>query len=246
MKLFFQHTAGRITNVDWQYTPVYATFDKDEHEKALQTGWLPHEYEEPLWFQARQERYALKDLEFVKKHKIPARIDFEISHSLKNWDKYEEIWETYLKKKNFPPTFKLTDLFEINPESKMVIELYDYDELVAFSVIRMDPGPVSLQFAWTYHEPKLSLGTHCQYFELYYLSGCGFHYNYVCPGYERTCIWKSRFPGFEFWTGSKWSRDKKVYTELCITDSEIKDVDDLDKVGDLPLEMSSNKYMEWS
>ena len=34
MKLFFQHTAGRITNVDWQYTPVYATFDKDEHEKA--------------------------------------------------------------------------------------------------------------------------------------------------------------------------------------------------------------------
>ena len=184
--------------------------------------------------------------QFVKKHKIPARIDFEISHSLKNWDKYEEIWETYLKKKNFPPTFKLTDLFEINPESKMVIELSDYDELVAFSVIRMDPGPVSLQFAWTYHEPKLSLGTHCQYFELYYLSGCGFHYNYVCPGYERTCIWKSRFPGFEFWTGSKWSRDKKVYTDLCITDSEIKDVDDLDKVGDLPLEMSSNKYMEWS
>ena len=246
MKLYFQHTAGRITNVDWQYTPVYATFNDNEHDKALNTGWIPHEYEEPLWFQARQVRYKLKELEFVKPHKIPSRIDFEIVNDLKNWDKYIEIWKTYLQKKNFPPTFELSDLFKVNPESKFIIELYDYDKLVAFSIIRNKPGPVSLQFAWTYHEPKLSLGTHCQYFELHYLKDSGCEYNYVCPGYEKTCIWKSRFPGFEFWTGSTWSKDKTLYRKLCEIDSSISNVDELDEIDYLPLEMSSNKYMEWS
>ena len=235
MRLYFQHTAGRITNVDWQYSPVYATFDECERQNALETGWLPHEYEEPLWFQARQVRYNLDALETAKKHKIPSRIDFEVVNHLKNWDKYEEIWEVYLQKKGFPESFALRDLFKIDPSSKIILELYDYDELVAFSVIRMNPAPVSLQFAWTYHDPKLSLGIHCQYFELQYLRELGHGYNYVCPGYERTCIWKSRFPGFEFWTGTIWSKDKKLYAQLCERDSNLKDVDELDDVEMLPI-----------
>ena len=109
-----------------------------------------------------------------------------------------EIWKTYLQKKNFPPTFELSDLFKVDPESKFIIELYDYDELVAFSIIRNKPGPVSLQFAWTYHEPKLSLGTHCQYFELHYLkdSGC----EYIIFALVMKNLFGSPGSRFEFWT----------------------------------------------
>ena len=82
--------------------------------------------------------------------------------------------------------------------------------------------------------------------QLHYLKDSGCEYNYVCPGYEKTCIWKSRFPGFEFWTGSTWSKDKTLYRKLCEIDSSISNVDDLDEIDYLPLEMSSNKYMEWS
>ena len=245
MRLYFQHTAGRITETDWQYTPVYATFDVFEETNALETGWLPHEYEEPLWFQARQVRYHLDSLDLKKKHKIPSRIDFEIVEDLKNWDRYERIWDTYLEKKGFSKEFNLSDLFKVNPNKKHVIEVYDYDEMVAFSIIRKEPGPVSLQFAWTYHEPKLSLGIHCQYFELNYLKESGYKYNYVCPGYERTCIWKSRFPGFEFWTGTFWSTDKKLYHDLCQRDSELIEINDLDDVDMLPMMKNPKSIHNW-
>lgn len=245
MRLYFQHTAGRITDVDWQYTPVYATFEEYEKQSALDNGWLPHEYEEPLWFQSRQVRYDLSALANTKVHKIPSRVDFEIVNHQKNWDKYEEIWKTYLNKKGFSENFNLTDLFKSDPSLKEIIELYDYDEMVAFSIIRKEPGPVSLQFAWTYHDPKLSLGIHCQYFELYYLSSAGYTHSYVCPGYEKTCIWKSRFPGFEFWTGTSWSKDKKLYVSLCERDSNLASLDELDDVEMLPLTRNLKTIHNW-
>lgn len=244
MKLLFQHLAGRITHTDWQYSPIYAVFEKDEYEKALETGWLPHEYDPPIWFQARQVRYRLDALETQKRRKTPKRIDFEVCDHLKNWDLYEEIWKQYLATKGFEDQ-SLDRLFSLEPENKIIVEVYDYDELVAFSVIRMEPGPVSLQFAWTYHEPKLSLGIHCQYFEMQYLYELGHTHSYVCPGYEQTCIWKSRFPGFEFWTGTEWSSDKITYEKLCLQDSRIIDPDDLSNDDLIPLNYDFKNIVNW-
>lgn len=246
MKILFQHLCGRITRTDWQYTPVYAVFEKSEFEKAFNNGWLPHEYDPPLWFQARQVRYRLAECLQRKKHKIPGRIDFQIVENLKNIKEYEEIWKEYLKKKGFDEDQSLDRLFELDPEKKIVVEIYDYDELVAFSVIRMEPVPVSLQFAWTYHNPKLSLGIHCQYFELEYLANLGtYTHSYVCPGYENTCIWKSRFPGFEFWNGMEWSSDKNLYERLCLGDSSLVDPDDLSNDDLIPINYDFSKIESW-
>lgn len=244
MRLLFQHLAGRITHTDWQYTPVYAVFEKTEYEKAFENGWIPHEFDPPLWFQARQVRYDLGSLDFQKKRKIPKRIDFEISFDLKNFDKYEEIWNLYIKFKNFEPS-NLERLFSLDKKDKIVIEIYDYDELVAFSIVRLKPCPVSLQFSWTYHDPKLSLGIHCQYFELQYLKELGYKYSYVCPGYEETCIWKSRFPGFQFWDGMSWSSDKNLYEKLCLRDSKIIDPDDLSDDDLIPINYDIKKLENW-
>lgn len=245
MRLLFQHLAGRITHTDWQYSPMYAVFEKSEYKKALDSGWLPHEYDPPLWFQARQVRYRLNALEHHKKRKIPKRVDFEICYHRKNWERYKEIWEIYLEKKGFDGDQPLERLFDLDPDKKIIVEVYDYDELVAFSVIRIDPVPVSLQFAWTYHDPKLSLGIHCQYFEMQSLLDLGFEYDYVCPGYEDTCIWKSRFPGFEFWTGTEWSGDRDLYERLCKRDSMIIDPDDLSNDDPLPLSYDFEKMVSW-
>ena len=247
MRLLFQHLAGRITHTDWQYTPVYAVFEKDEFEKAAETGWLPHEYEPPLWFQSRQVRYRLDALQHHKRHKIPKRIDFDVVNHLNHWDLYEEIWESYLRKKGFSLSFVLEDLFKLDKDLKQVVEVYDYDKMVAFSIMRMEPVQVSLQFAWTYHEPKLSLGNHCQYFELQHLSKLGYKYNHVCPGYESTCVWKSRFPGFEFWTGLNWSSDKKLYERLCLRDTSIQNINDLSDDDPLPIQdnINFNRIHNW-
>lgn len=245
MKIIFQHLSGRITKSDWQYSPIYAVFEDSEFHKAANSGWLPHEYDPPLWFQARQVRYRLNEASKRKKHKIPSRVDFAIKRDLSNFDQYNEIFEVYLKKKGFPEDQSIERLFSVDPDKKIVIEVYDYDELVAFSVIRMEPIAVSLQFAWNYHNPKLSLGIHCQYFELEYLKSEGYEYSYVCPGYEDTCIWKSRFPGFEFWDGMFWSSDKNLYEKLCERDSRIVDPDDLANDDLIPLNYDFSKMETW-
>ena len=40
MKLHFNHVFGKITKMDIQYTPVYATVEPHEVEHALGTGWV--------------------------------------------------------------------------------------------------------------------------------------------------------------------------------------------------------------
>jgi len=228
MRLFFDHTAGRITHVDWQYSTMLATFLPDEHEAALETGWLMNEWDPPFWFQARQVRYSLKDLTDLKKFKYPQGVTFKvIPVSPVQFNKYNEIWETYLAFKGFEKKTDFKESLDFEPENKKVIEIYDKDYLVAFSIIRISPGPVSLQFAWNYHRPKISLGMVSQRFEMEYLKSRGFSHHYVCPGYETTCIWKKRFPGFEFWTGVSWSTDRELYEKLCNKDSEIINADEL-------------------
>ena len=246
MKLYFDHMAGRITHADWQYTPVTATFSPNEYKEALENGWLLNEWEPPYWFQARQVRYHLPALKEAKRRNYPERISFSFRSPLfSDLSDLEEIWSKYLDAKGFKKTEDFKSSLDLDPKDKVILEIYDYDQLVAFSIIRLRPAPVSLQFAWSYHEPKLSLGILSQRFEMDYLFSQGYEYHYVCPGYEKTCIWKSRFPGFEFWTGTYWSTDKKLYEKLCLQDSDLEGVDELFRLKSI-VEGRRAKVADWS
>ena len=50
---------------------------------------------------------------------------------------------------------------------------------------------------------------------------------YLGSGYERSSIYKSTYKGFEWWTGTQWSRDRKKYVQLCERDSKLKKISDL-------------------
>ena len=41
------------------------------------------------------------------------------------------------------------------------------------------------------------------------------------------CVYKSMYQGFEWWTGSEWSKDKEAYKILCNSDTNTKDIYDL-------------------
>ena len=40
-------------------------------------------------------------------------------------------------------------------------------------------------------------------------------------------MYKSRFDGFEFWTGRSWVSNKNMYKKLCEKDSSIESILDL-------------------
>ena len=58
---------------------------------------------------------------------------------------------------------------------------------------------------------------------------------YTGVGYEKSCIYKSDYEGFEFWTGEEWSNDIELYKWLCERDSnttKTKELDDIKKHDD--------------
>jgi hypothetical protein len=63
----------------------------------------------------------------------------------------------------------------------------------------------------------------------------GLDYLYLGPGYEKGSVYKSRFPGFEWWTGEVWSLDTVAYTSLCERDTKVRgevDMSTLEKLFD--------------
>ncbi|MFZ9069146.1 MAG: hypothetical protein ACO23R_17385, partial [bacterium] len=130
MKLYFDHMAGRITHADWQYTPVTATFRPNEYKEALENGWLLNEWEPPYWFQARQVRYHLPALKEAKRHKYPERISFSFRSPLfSDLSDLEEVWSKYLDAKGFKKSEDFKSSLDLDPKDKVILEIYDYDEL---------------------------------------------------------------------------------------------------------------------
>lgn len=228
MEIYFSHVAGRMVSTDWQHSHVYATFDHTEWDWAANHGWLINEWEPPYWFQGRQVRLDLK-VKPSKKHKFPKDLHFHVG-PVESLHRLERVWKAYQKYRGYDDHLDFKETCKHEPENKRIVRVYYQGKIIAFSILRIYPIPVSLQFAWDYEDPKLSTGIHTQYFEINYFRKIGYRYDYLCPGYETVCIWKKRFPGFQFWTGTRWVDDKKLYEELCERDSALSSLDDL---GDL-------------
>ena len=52
-------------------------------------------------------------------------------------------------------------------------------------------------------------------------------YLYLSAGYEVASKYKADYKGFEWWTGSNWSKDKELYRKSCDADSRIQTIKDL-------------------
>ena len=63
--------------------------------------------------------------------------------------------------------------------------------------------------------------------ELEWAAGKHCRYLYLGPGYEKSSIYKSLIPGFQWWTGQKWSKNVEQYRQACTRDSEITRISDL-------------------
>ena len=105
--------------------------------------------------------------------------------------------------------------------------------MVAFTKFIMYQNATESQFtAWNYHKPKLSIGKNIIWYEVISAESLLFceDYLYVGQGYEVGSLYKADLPGFEWWTGSKWSKDVDEYKRLCTRDGSINTLSDLSKV----------------
>lgn len=140
---------------------------------------------------------------------IYARINLEktnYSTSIINWQylrtpdikQLNAIYYQYCQYKKFPSVMPIFDS-EYQDQNNDVIGYFDSNELVAFSLIRRydNVNAEALQFAWTYHDPKLRLGIESLKQECAIYKKLGFKFLYLGGADE----YKSKIDGFEIIKG---------------------------------------------
>ena len=242
MNIFFHHICGKMTNMSLIYCNAYADVGTHEEEDALNKGWAVDEWASSkprVWFQGRQVRLKVSEFKVNKKiRRVYKRCSgvtqkFELLTD-SNIEELQKVYDRYMEYKGFSDdlgSLKLEE--EIDKDNKAVFKYYDEGTLRAFTLVRLYSGGHSmsgLQFCWDYHNPKLALGKYSLYKEIEHSTDNGFGYLYMMPGYEKTCLYKSDFPGFEFWDGEKWSDDKDLYKSMCENDSKVKTFEEMNEL----------------
>jgi hypothetical protein len=237
MKLFFKHIAGRVTDMDFYYSPVYAHFEQHEIAEAVNTGWLINEwaaYEPRRWFQSRIVRLDLKDWTMSKSdmkriEETPVAVS-KTSLSIANIKEMQEVFEKYIKHKKFDAPLDWMIMLEpMDIDKKIIINFRLNGKMIGWVLCRIYEEAstlCSLQFAWDYDDPRLELGKLSQLYEMITCKSLGLRYQNLCSGYESSSFWKSRLPGFEWWTGEKWSNNKHQFITLCTNDDAVKTIND--------------------
>lgn len=240
MKVYFKHYSGAITDHDYLFFDCMAEVPLNEEDKALNEGWLPDDYttkkQKSDWYQARQTRIDLskfQDTRGTKKSRKKCKNITTKCISAKNIDLniIKSIFNKYIKYRGFK-SWELEPLLSSETERKYFLLYYLNNKPIAFTFLR-DVGSNSVfstQFAWDYLEPKLYLGKYANVAEIDYCISNKKDYMYLGFGYEKCCIYKSDYAGFEFWTGEEWSTDIEHYKFLCERDSKIIKTKDLDKI----------------
>lgn len=252
MKIYFKHYCGAITQYDYLFFDCMAKVGLHEEDIALQEGWLPDDYSKPKkmskmdlfeegrsdWYQARQTRIDLslfKDTRRTRKARKKCKqvtVEYLNALDVKNHDLniFNNIFDKYFKYRGFKG-WDLEPLISSEIDRKFFLVYYINDEPIAFTFMR-DVGSNSVfstQFAWNYENPKLYLGKYANLAEIDYCIEANKDYMYLGFGYEKSCIYKSDYEGFEFWTGEEWSDDIDHYKFLCERDSELKSLHELEK-----------------
>lgn len=217
MRVVFDHVGGfgKVSHQDFIYSnPVGHLEAKESPVKALQEGWIPWD---GVWYNLRSVRI---DVAKYKPHKSTRRLSHKVEVSLQEFqdtEEFKQIYEDYCDYHGYQ-----RDITWGQISSQKMIVYYVDQKPVGFSAVeKYDTALVACQFVWNYKEPKLSLGKVAQMFECEVAKLLGCTHVYILGGYEKCCLYKADFYGFEWWTGSTWSSNVEQYKELCNRDETI-------------------------
>jgi hypothetical protein len=211
VKLFFDHVTGKLTNHDLLYSLTLAKFEEKEYCQAFEQGWIPLSWyytklDGLTWINARNTRLLLKKFTFSKKQKKILRkkdIRVEVYDKLDDalFITISDIYKKYIQYKKFHEK-------DYEEESE-IFEKEDY---------------IDWKYFIYYYKDKPVAFTELKVFDSKHVLTGQFSY-----GYEKSNIYKSRFDGFEFWTGKSWIDNKLTYKKLCEYDTEVETLSDLNK-----------------
>ena len=226
MKIYYDHVYGTMEKLDIRCSEILAKHVKPEEElKALEMGFLWHgvkdEYD--VWYNSRSVRVDLSTWK-VRRSKPVWHNEKELKRNDPRWI---PMYNEYIKSKNLYP---YPGDNEVHKENKLLGYFDDNDKLIGISKLREYVG------AWEtcifVHDHSVpNFGRITLDHEIHLATKLGHKHLYIGSGYEKTCIYKGKLKGFEFWTGEKWCSDKETFIRLCQRDSLVKSLEDLHDIS---------------
>jgi len=253
MELLFDHTFGKQEQQDLVVCKPMAIVDPDEEHEALDQGWLaldtPIKGKE-VFYQSRSTRINI-DLHKsrYKQHTYDGKeIELKVidASEMVKLLSLPSIYKQYMKRKKFGADydpfghyhkrdqfmifylgtadnivgFTKQKKYRYQKDNYSTIDTYDSQDLAGLeSVIHANTVPISditldIEIAW-------AQDNYVRYF-------------YMGSGYELSSEYKANYRGFEWWTGSEWSTNKKQYKKLCRRDSKLSEFSALGNLSLIP------------
>lgn len=216
MQIKISTAFGKQTSSDVIINMVHACDVKPSEEViALEKGFSLDDKE--TWFMSRNTRINLLNCQYTP---MPLSY-YTISNNMPK--EFSDIYKTYIETKGY------ADLYMINDNKRFKYISYSHaGSVVAISVLMQYVDAIeSYLFVWDYATPSLYLGLNSLLNEIAWAKDNNYHYLYMGPGYEKNSMYKSTLTGFEWFTGSEWSRDIELYNKLCKRDSALSSLHDL-------------------
>ena len=246
MELLFDHSLGKQEQQDLVICRPMAIVEHDEEEEALDGGWLALDHpvaDREVFYQSRSTRINL-DLyrPRYKRHEYNGQdIGIKVidASEMVKLLGLPHIYRQYMERKNFgvdydPFThyhprdqfmifylgtadnivgFTKQKKYRYPEENYSTIDSYDSKDLAGIeSVIHANTIPIS----------DITLDLEIDWAQNNYVA-----YFYMGSGYETSSEYKANYRGFEWWTGTEWSTNKRQYRRLCRRDSKIETLKDL-------------------
>jgi hypothetical protein len=253
MELLWDHTLGKQEHTDVVLCRPMAKVDSDEEHEALDRGWLALDHpvmNQEVWYQSRSTRI---DLDRYKprypKHQWDGRdIGTKIidASEMVRLLGLPHIYDQYMKRKGFSQDYTpfahyhdrdqfmifyvgtADNIIGFTKQKRYKWEMEHYSTIDTYDV-RDLAGLESVIHANTVQVSDITLDMEIEWASMNDVS-----YFYMGSGYERSSLYKANFKGFEWWTGTEWSRDKKQYRRLCERDSRIDRFSDLGNLSLIP------------
>ena len=246
MELLFDHTLGKQEQQDLVICRPMAIVDRDEEAEAIDRGWLALDHpvmDREVFYQSRSTRI---DLDLYKpRYKTHTFEGKEIGYKIIDASEMVKllslpsIYKQYMKRKKFGADYDPFGHYH-NRDQFMVFYLGTADNVVGFTkqkryryqeenystIDTIDSrdlaGLESMIHANTIPISDITLDLEIEWAANNYV-----RYFYMGSGYELSSEYKANYRGFEWWTGTEWSRNKKEYRRLCRRDSKIETLRDI-------------------
>jgi len=253
MELLFDHTLGKQEQQDLVICKPMAIVDPDEEAEAIDRGWLALDHpimSKEVFYQSRSTRINLdKYRPRYKQHtyegeKIGIKV-IDASEMVKLLS-LPHIYKQYMKRKNFGADYNPFGHYH-KRDQFMVFYLGTADNIVGFtkqkkyryqedmySTIDTFDSKDLAGLESVIHANTISISDITLDIEIEWAHTNHVRHFYMGSGYENSSEYKANYRGFEWWTGTEWSTNKKQYRRLCKRDSKINEFSSLGNLSLIP------------